>query len=216
MLDLRFSGAAFEEAGTAYETVCRRVSARDLRPSRALFSEEFDAREQSLLIALADRLIAATLLVIGAPFALLCAALVRLHSGQPAFTAQRCAGFRGRAFRSFELRVPEQGRGASLARRLRLRCWPQLWNVLIGRMSMVGPRPECLGISRELERLLPIYDLRQNTKPGITGWAQLHLHPGDHAIDSLDEVEYDLYYTRNQAPSLYAFILLHELKARTA
>ena len=210
MLDLRFGGATIEEAGAACETICRLVSARDLRPSRTLFGDDFDPKEQFLFVLLADRLIAAALLALGAPFAAL------YSSFGAVFVSESCAGFRGRPFRSRQLRVSESGFAAGLARRLHLVDYPQLWNVVTGNMSMVGPRPERLGMARELERLLPVYEYRQNALPGITGWAQLHRTPNQQVIDSLAEVEYDLYYVRNQAPSLYAFILLHGLRRPAA
>jgi lipopolysaccharide/colanic/teichoic acid biosynthesis glycosyltransferase len=215
LLDLRFGGATIEEAGSACEIICRRVSARDLRPSRTLFGADFDPREKSLFVLIADRLIAAVLLILGAPFAALCA-LLEAVNGRSALATEMCAGFRGRPFQSRQLRVAGNGLAAALVNRLHLGDYPQLWNVITGKMSMVGPRPERLGTARELERLLPVYDYRQNTLPGITGWAQLHRPAGGSVIDSLGEVEYDLYYVRNQAPSLYAFILLHDLKRRAA
>jgi lipopolysaccharide/colanic/teichoic acid biosynthesis glycosyltransferase len=212
MVDLRFSGCRIEEAGDACELICRHVSARDLRPSRMLFSKDFDARDFSLPMFAADIAASALLLIAGAPLALAYGALLRLSDGKPVVRKQICAGFQGRPFVSRQFRVKKSGGLAALARALNLQVWPQLWNVLSRRMSMVGPRPRRLSIARELGRLLPVDEYRQNARPGITGWAQINLAQGEMA-DSIVEVEYDLYYLRNQSISLYTYILLHGLRA---
>src|SRR5205814_6156301 len=120
-----------------------------------------------------------------------------------------CAGFKGRPLISYQLRIPDRGWLSAVTRKLPLEQFPQLWNVLIGRMSMVGPRPERAEIAAELTRMIPVYECRQNVKPGITGWAQLHARKDEPVRDTLKEFEYDLYYVKNHAPSLYAFILLN-------
>ena len=212
MVDLRYSGCRIEEAGTACELICRHVSARDLRPSRMLFSKDFDAKDFTLAMFLLDTAAAALLLIAGAPFALLYAALLRMVDGKPVVVREICAGFQGQPFMSRRFRAKESGALASLGRALNLTVWPQLWNVCLRRMSMVGPRPRRLGIARELNHLLPIDEYRQNARPGITGWAQINLSPNEMA-DAIIEVEHDLYYLRNQSISLYTYILLHGLRA---
>ncbi len=76
-------------------------------------------------------------------------------------------------------------------------------------MSMVGPRPRKLAIAAELSRLLPLDEYRFNARPGITGWAQINLKKAGEPVDAIAEIEYDLYYIRNQSVSLYSYILLH-------
>jgi lipopolysaccharide/colanic/teichoic acid biosynthesis glycosyltransferase len=137
---------------------------------------------------------------------------VRLSDGKPVFTKEICTGYQGRPFVSRQLRIESSGALAAFARALHLDDWPQLWNVLSRRMSMVGPRPRRLAISRELSRILPVDEYRQNARPGITGWARINLEPGQ-LTDAIAEVEYDLYYVRNQSVSLYIYILLHGWRA---
>jgi lipopolysaccharide/colanic/teichoic acid biosynthesis glycosyltransferase len=212
MVDLRYRGSRIEEAGAACELICRYVSARDLRPSRMLFTRDFDAKDVSLPVLLGDLAAAATLLILGAPFALLYAVFLRLSDGKPVIRREICAGFQGRPFVSRRMRVEESGVLAAVARALHLAEWPQLWSVLSRRMSMVGPRPRRLGIATELCKLLPLDEYRQNTRPGITGWAQINLANAE-ICDAITEVEFDLYYICNQSLSLYAYILLHGLRA---
>lgn len=212
MVELRYSGCRIEEAGIACELICRHVSARDLRPSRMLFLRDFDAKDVSAAVFITDIAVSSLLLVVGAPFALIYASLLRVSNGKPVFTKEICTGYQGQPFVSRQLRIESSGGLAAFARALHLDDWPQLWNVLSRRMSMVGPRPRRLGIARELSRILPVDEYRQNARPGITGWARINLDPAE-LTDAIAEVEYDLYYVRNQSVSLYIYILLHGWRA---
>lgn len=213
MVDLRYSGFRIEEAGTACELICRHVSARDLRPSRVLFTRDFDVKEVSLAVFLGDTIVSALLLIAGAPLALAYMLLLRLSDGKPVIGKEICAGFQGQPFVSRRLRVAESGTLAAMGHALHLEVWPQLWNVLSRRMSMVGPRPRRMGIAAELDKLLPVHEYRLNSRPGITGWAQINLGSGVEMTDAVAEVEYDLYYVCNQSLSLYTYILLYGLRA---
>jgi len=97
-------------------------------------------------------------------------------------------------------------------RKLRLDELPQLFNVLKGEMSIVGPRPERPEFALELERRIPFYKQRHCVKPGITGWAQINHKYGDTLEDAIAKLEYDLYYIKNLAPALDALIMFHTAK----
>jgi lipopolysaccharide/colanic/teichoic acid biosynthesis glycosyltransferase len=97
-------------------------------------------------------------------------------------------------------------------RRLRLDELPQLFNVLKGDMSIVGPRPERPEFVTELAQRIPYYRQRHCVKPGITGWAQINHKYGDTIEDTITKLEYDLYYIKNLAPALDAFIMFHTAK----
>ncbi len=211
MVDLRYSGSRIEEVGAASELICRRVSVRDLRPSRLLFSNDFDTRAIPALLFAVDVASATLLLLVGAPFALIYAACLALAGG-PVFQSETCAGYQGKPFVSRRLHVGRKGFLAAIGRGLHLGSWPQLWNVLLLRMSFVGPRPQRLSIAGELGRILPCHEYRLNSRPGITGWAQINLREGGELDDAIAEVEHDLYYIRNQSISLYAYVLLHGLR----
>ena len=97
-------------------------------------------------------------------------------------------------------------------RRLRLDELPQLFNVLRGEMSIVGPRPERPEFVKTLTEQIPYYRQRHCVKPGITGWAQINYKYGDTLEDTIIKLEYDLYYIKNLALTLDTFIMFHTLK----
>ena len=97
-------------------------------------------------------------------------------------------------------------------RKLRLDEMPQLFNVIRGDMSLVGPRPERPEFVQMLQEKIPYYRQRSCVKPGVTGWAQINHKYGDTIEDVTTKLEYDLYYIKNLAPSLDAYILFHTAK----
>jgi lipopolysaccharide/colanic/teichoic acid biosynthesis glycosyltransferase len=96
--------------------------------------------------------------------------------------------------------------------RLRLDELPQLFNVLKGDMSIVGPRPERPEFVAELERHMPYFSQRHCVKPGITGWAQINHRYGDTIEYTITKFEYDLYYIKNLTPALDVLIMFHTVK----
>jgi len=156
--------------------------------------------------------------------------LVRLSSRGPALYRQRRVGKNDAPFTLFKFRSmfadAEAESGAVWAqkddprvtsvgkwlRRLRLDELPQLFNVLRGEMSIVGPRPERPEFVTELEKKIPYYRQRHCIKPGITGWAQINHKYSDTLEDTIIKLEYDLYYIKNLAPALDAFIIFHTVK----
>lgn len=92
-------------------------------------------------------------------------------------------------------------------RRTRLDEVPQLWNVLRGEMSIVGPRPERAVFVEQLTRQIPFYRTRLAVKPGLTGWAQVRYHYGNSVEDALIKLQYDLYYIRHQSLALDLLIM---------
>ena len=99
-----------------------------------------------------------------------------------------------------------------MSRRTSLDELPQIWNVLKGDMSFVGPRPERPGFVSDLEEQLPYYAERHMVKPGITGWAQINYPYGASVEDARHKLEYDLYYAKNYTPFLDLLILLQTLR----
>jgi lipopolysaccharide/colanic/teichoic acid biosynthesis glycosyltransferase len=152
------------------------------------------------------------------------AALVRRDSPGPALYRQRRVGLHGGTFLIYKFRTMHTGAEAEtgpiwakrgdprctpLGRRLRrfgLDELPQLFNVLAGHMSLVGPRPERPYFVRKFSQAIPGYDERHLVRPGITGWAQVNGWRGDSSLER--RVECDLFYVRNWSPAFYLRILL--------
>ncbi|MCI0704651.1 MAG: sugar transferase [Planctomycetia bacterium] len=176
--------------------------------------------------AAADFSLAVVLLVPGLPLMLACMVLVRLTSTGPAIYTQARVGRGGRVFTLYKLRtmyhdcekltgpqwsLPGDSRITPIGRILRklhLDELPQLFNVLKGEMSLVGPRPERPEIVKKLREQVVGYDRRHAVKPGITGFAQIHLPP-DSCIRSVrNKLIYDLFYIRNRSWRVELFILI--------
>ena len=176
--------------------------------------------------AAADLVLAAGLLVLTLPMTLGCVLLVRLTSGGPAVYTQTRVGRGGRVFTLYKIRTmyhdcesltgprwsmpgdPRITPVGRVLRRLHLDELPQLINVLKGSMSLVGPRPERPEIVKRLRQSVPGYDRRHAVKPGITGFAQIHLPPDSCVRSVKNKLVYDLFYIRNRGLRMELFILL--------
>ena len=231
LLELRLSGIHIEDALTTYESTFGRISTRELRPSQLIFSAELGPNPNRVLLqSLYSMTIAFVAALVTLPIMALVAMAVKLSSSGPALYRQRRVGKNDVPFMLYKFRSmytdAEAESGAVWAkkddpritpvgrwlRRLRLDELPQLFNVLKGDMSVVGPRPERPEFVAELERRIPYYRQRHCIKPGITGWAQINHKYGDTIEDTIIKLEYDLYYIKNLAPALDAFIMFHTAK----
>src|SRR5690606_8685913 len=151
--------------------------------------------------------------------------LVRLTSQGPALYHQRRVGQHGRVFTVHKFRSMRQDAEATsgavwalqddprvtpigrLLRKTRLDELQQLWNVLRGEMSLVGPRPERPEFVDDLTRQIPFYRQRHVVKPGLTGWAQVCYTYGASVGDALEKLQYELYYIKNMSLALDLFVL---------
>jgi sugar transferase (PEP-CTERM system associated) len=231
LLELRYSGIHIEDAANLYEAIFGRVSTRDLRPSQLIFSAELGPSRSSMnLQALYSFVISVIGIVVTLPVMLAVALIVRSTSPGPALIRQRRVGLNGAVFTLYKFRSmyddSEKDTGAVWAkkddprvtsvgrwlRKLRLDELPQLFNVLRGEMSIVGPRPERPEFVAVLQEKIPYYRQRHCVKPGITGWAQINHKYGDTIEDTIVKLEYDLYYIKNLALSLDAYITFHTAK----
>jgi exopolysaccharide biosynthesis polyprenyl glycosylphosphotransferase len=231
MLHMRFSGIHFEEAPVTFETTFGRVLTRQLRPSRLIFASDLGPRKRSLLW---HSMYSVPLALMGvfvlSPVMLIVAILVKLTSPGPIFFRQSRVGLNDEVFTLYKFRSMRQDAEAETGpvwaqkddprvtplgrwlRKLRFDELPQLFNVLSGDMSLVGPRPERPEFVSKLIEQIPYYSYRHCVKPGITGWAQINHKYGDTLEDAVVKLEYDLYYIKNLALSLDTFIIFHTLK----
>lgn len=232
LLDLRFAGHVIEEASTCYERVCGRVSVKELRPSQLIYSGELRPRRKTLRYqAIWNAVIAVTGLVVAFPLMLLTAIAVRLTSAGPVLYRQTRVGVNGKPFTVYKFRSmrvdAEALTGAVWAakddprvtpvgrviRKIRFDELPQLFNVLKGDMSIVGPRPERPEFVKTLSMQIPYYRQRHCVRPGISGWAQINYKYGDTLEDTITKLEYDLYYIKNISFSMDMYIIFHTIKA---
>jgi lipopolysaccharide/colanic/teichoic acid biosynthesis glycosyltransferase len=100
----------------------------------------------------------------------------------------------------------------SFLRRARLDEVPQLWNVLCGEMSLVGPRPERPEFVSQLTEKIPFYGLRHSVRPGLTGWAQVRYTYGASAEDALEKLQYDLFYIKHLTVAFDLLVLFETVK----
>ena len=172
-----------------------------------------------------DIILATIGFVLTLPFWPLIALAIRLDSRGPIFYKQIRVGLHGRQFSIFKFRTMRQNaekdgaqwastndsritRIGRLLRKTRLDELPQLWNILRGEMSLVGPRPERPEFVEQLSELIPHYRQRHLIKPGLTGWAQIRYSYGASVEDAHRKLCYDLYYLKNRSIDLDAAIVI--------
>ncbi len=178
---------------------------------------------------LLDIVVAGAALLLLSPLFMILALLVLLDSGVPVLFSQQRVGRDRRAFwlykfRTMRVRAPgEEGslytgtndpritRVGAWLRKLRLDELPQLWNVLRGDMSLIGPRAEWDRLVDGYEKAIRFYHFRHLVKPGITGWAQVNYPYGANLTDTVEKLKYDLYYIRHYSLRLDAMIVLKTL-----
>jgi exopolysaccharide biosynthesis polyprenyl glycosylphosphotransferase len=204
---------------------------KDLRPSHLIYSSELGPRRQTVLYqSITNILVAAVGAFVAAPLMLVIAVVVRLSSPGPALYRQTRVGRDGISFTLYKFRSmradAEAASGAvwaskddpritgvgKIIRKLRLDELPQLFNVLKGEMSIVGPRPERPEFVKTLSARIPYYRQRHCVRPGITGWAQINYKYGDTLEDTIEKLEYDLFYIKNMSFSMDTYIIFHTLK----
>jgi sugar transferase (PEP-CTERM system associated) len=226
LLDCRLRGLAVEDWPTFYEKQTGKVLVTNLRPSWLIFSDGFVKTHLTQAVKrFADLVLATIGLVLTLPLMALIAVAIKLDSCGPVLFRQRRVGQNGRIFvlnkfRSMAIDAEQAGavwavrndprvtRVGRWLRLTRLDELPQFFNVLIGHMSFVGPRPERPEFVRALQQQIPFYMSRHAVKPGITGWAQIRYRYAASLEDSLEKVQYDLYYIKNLSLLLDLLIII--------
>jgi sugar transferase (PEP-CTERM system associated) len=224
-------GVTFDHLASVYEEYTGKIAVENLRPSWFIFSTGF---RKSAVIRAGKRALdicAACLgLLLAGPVMLIVAAAVRLSSAGPVLYHQKRIGQHGRVFVVHKFRSMRQDAEAATGavwaqsddpritpvgrflRKSRLDELPQLWNVLRGEMSFVGPRPERPEFVEGLSKQIPFYGERHAIKPGLTGWAQVRYAYGASVEDALEKLQYDLYYIKNLSIALDLFIMFETVK----
>ncbi len=233
LLECRVAGVPVIDLATFFEREAGKVKLGLIDPSWLIFSSGFDRRQTRRATKRAfDVLVSVFALVLSLPLMLVTALAILLESGwrSPILFRQLRVGEDGTPFvvlkfRSMRTDAESDGvarwasadddrvtRVGRLIRKLRIDELPQIFNVLRGEMSFVGPRPERPEFVEELSKALPFYRLRHNVKPGITGWAQLRYPYGASVEDALEKLKFDLYYVKNHSLLFDTAILLQTVE----
>lgn len=183
-----------------------------------------------MLYARAKRVLDLAAVIVSLPLSLPIAALTALYifarDGGPVLFIQHRRGFSGRVFRMYKFRTMYKGSGGGstsagdkriipgcrLVRKLRLDELPQLYNILIGDMSLIGPRPVAEYVARSSIKVEPKYALRNLVLPGITGWAQVTSGYAATTDEEIEKLAYDLYYIKHLSFDLDLQILFRTVK----
>ncbi|MBX5483736.1 MAG: sugar transferase [Myxococcaceae bacterium] len=226
----RIRGMRVYDAAGFCERVLRRIPVAFLRATELAYADELTVSAgRRFFKRLFDVTVAAILLVLAAPLMLLIAVAIKLDSKGPVFYRQERTGLDGRSYRLWKfrsMRTDAEKDGAVWAkqnddrvtrvgrfiRRTRMDEIPQVFNVLNGDMSFVGPRPERPVFVQQLKAQIPYYGLREGVKPGITGWAQIRYPYGASVEDAQNKLEFDLYYVKNGSLFLDMAIIFHTVR----
>lgn len=231
LLKYKLAGTAVEQGVTFYERITGKIMVEKVEPSWIIFSDGFTviSRWRYLLKRLVDVLVSGVLLIISAPVMLVSAIIIKLESPGPVFYFQERVGeenvpFMVIKFRSMRQDAEKDGavwaqkndsrvtRFGGFIRKVRIDELPQLWNVLKGEMSLVGPRPERQVFVDQLIEEIPYYGIRHVVKPGVTGWAQVSYPYGASKLDALRKLEYDLFYIKNNSIALDLLVIFYTVK----
>jgi sugar transferase (PEP-CTERM system associated) len=227
LLDCKASGIKVYDLATHFEKTLGQIRLDYLNASWLIFGEGFNQGAWRTGVKRVFDIISACLLILfSAPVMLATALIIKLESRGPALYRQERVGQNGRSFsiakfRSMRTDAEKDGkprwasanddrvtRVGQVIRRLRIDELPQLFNVLRGDMSLVGPRPERPFFVDQLTQEIPFFALRHSVKPGVTGWAQVRYAYGATVEDSQEKLQYDLYYVKNHTLFLDLVVLI--------
>ncbi|HET6979195.1 MAG TPA: TIGR03013 family XrtA/PEP-CTERM system glycosyltransferase [Pyrinomonadaceae bacterium] len=231
LLKLSLTGRVnIEEGATFYERITGRVSLNMLRPSWLIFTGRGrQAKISELSRNVVHWLVALVGAILSLPIVLVTAVLIKLESKGPIFYKQERVGKNGRTFtltkfRSMRVDAEQAGpvwaskgdtrttRVGRIIRKIRVDEIPQFWNILLGQMSFVGPRPERPHFVSQLAEEIPFYEQRHLIAPGLTGWAQIKYPYGASIEDARQKLQYDLFYIKNHGLFLDALIMFETIK----
>lgn len=231
LLNCRLRGVEVTDVPGVLERVTGRVPVEALKSSWLIYGKGFSQGWGRRVVKRAFDLVMATgLLVVATPVMLVTAIAILLESGRPIIFRQERVGLGGRTFsvlkfRSMRTDAEKDGvpRWACTGdpritcvgrfiRRTRIDELPQIFNVLRGEMSFVGPRPERPFFVAQLTQEVPFYGARHSVKPGVTGWAQVRYSYGASVEDAMRKLEFDLFYVKNHSLLLDLVILLKSVR----
>lgn len=219
LLEAKLHGFMVVDIRSFYEHVAKRLPLSQINDEWLLQTEGFSLNTRGSLRRVKrtlDVILSLSLLVLSLPVMLVSALIIRLESKGPIIYKQDRLGLYEKEFTVYKfrsMRADAEKDGATWAskndsritpfgriiRKTRIDELPQLWNVLKGDMSFIGPRPERMAFVKDLKKSIPYYGLRHTVKPGLTGWAQVSYPYGASVDDARHKLEYDLYYIKNMS-----------------
>lgn len=229
MLPCLRMGCRVTNEATFYETAAGRILVDEITPEWFLFSDlKSHCDEYAMLKRVFDIAVSVVGLLVSLPLYPLLAVAIRLEDGGPVFYSQERVGRGGRVFKLWKFRTmrtnaengesrwaspndPRVTRVGRILRRTRLDEFPQFYNILVGDMSVVGPRPERPDIVAELRRHVPYWSERNLVNPGLTGWAQISFRYGNTVDDAKRKLQYDFYYLKHMSLELDIIVLFRTL-----
>lgn len=232
LFELKVNGLKVLSYEIFNEEIQKKIDASKIDEEWLLQSNGFDILNDGMQKNMkrgVDLVIASTLMILLSPVALIAAILIKLESKGPIIFKQVRIGenmvpFKVYKFRSMKIHDPEKyskyaqdndnrvTKIGNFMRKTRIDELPQLFCILKGTMSFVGPRPEWDILAKEYEKQIPYYNLRHMIKPGLTGWAQVMYPYGENIEDTKRKLEYDLYYLKHQDLILDVLIIFKTVK----
>ncbi|GAX62939.1 sugar transferases [Candidatus Scalindua japonica] len=232
ILSVKMSGIEVYDMPSLYEELSGRVPVKHIRDSWFIYVA-LSGIKRSIFTQRIERIVDVIFCVLGLigslPVSLITIVLIKLGSKGSIFYIQDRVGHNGKIFKLIkfrsmkpdaeangavwakegDLRVTKIGR---IIRKLRIDEMPQMWNVLKGDISLIGPRPERPEFVKDLEKEIPYFSLRHSVRPGLTGWAQVNHGYVASKKDTLEKLQYDLYYIKNKSILLDLIIIVKTIK----
>ena len=230
LLHLKLQGMPIMKGVTFFESLTGKILVTEVTPDWLIYETGFKkGRFKYFSKRFVDVLTAGFGLLVASPVIVLSALIIKLESPGGIFYLQERVGEHGNSFnvvkfRSMRSDAEKDGpvwamqndtrvtRYGAFIRKVRIDEIPQMWNVIKGEMSFVGPRPERPVFVEQLEKSVPYYALRHSVKPGITGWAQVCYPYGASETDALRKLEFDLYYIKNMSIIMDVKIIFQTVK----
>ncbi len=231
LLRCRVNGIDIIEGNTFYEMLTGKLIVEEINPAWLIFSQGFQkSRAQRFVKRTTDLILSFSMLLVLAPFILIVAIVIKLDSKGPVIFSQERVGQKHKPYMVHKFRSmrsdaeKETGpvwakdnddritRIGHFMRKWRIDEIPQLWNVLKGEMSFVGPRPERDHFVKQLTEIIPYYGERFSVKPGLTGWAQVSYGYGASVKDAIEKLNYDLFYIKNMSVLMDIMIVARTVK----
>ena len=231
LLKCKVRGISILDGESFYERVTGKLLVEKIKPSWLIFSDGFmKSRTSKLTKRLFGLILSSIILIAFSPLMLLVAIAIKLDSKGTVLFSQGRVGENGVIFTLHKFRSmkadaekksgpvwatdddPRITRVGKIIRKLRIDELPQLWNVLKGDMSFVGPRPERPFFVEKLKKTIPYYNEKFTVRPGVTGWAQVKYPYGASEKDALEKLKYELYYIKNMSMVMDLMVIFHTVK----